>query len=206
VTVAGVCTEETDICVSDPYFNANENEPPAGNSHNSSVHNDVYYVSGPHDTHHHDRYHLETYAHSCNTPAVERVTDYPGTWADIMNFTQQNWFDPGSPAGPYAGGQIIVLVDYALVITHIGDECDCLPGDANNTGTHNILDCTYLISYLYKGGPPPIPYALCSGDANCSCTINILDVTYLINYLYKGGLPPCSCEEWLDACGPPLRK
>jgi hypothetical protein len=84
-----------------------------------------------------------------------------------------------------------------------GGPCDCMPGDANNTGTHNILDCTYLISYLYKGGPAPVPYEVCSGDANKTCGINILDVTYLINYLYKGGPPPCSCEEWVAACGQP---
>lgn len=84
--------------------------------------------------------------------------------------------------------------------------CDCMPGDANGNLAHNILDVTYLISYLYKGGAAPIPYTLCSGDANCNCAVNILDATYLISYLYKGGNPPCSCEQWLINCGPPLRK
>lgn len=84
--------------------------------------------------------------------------------------------------------------------------CDCMPGDANNTGSFNILDVTCLINYLYKGGGAPIPYPLCSGDPNCTCSINILDVTCLINYLYKGGPPPCGCEEWLSSCSPPLRK
>jgi hypothetical protein len=90
-----------------------------------------------------------------------------------------------------------------VFVTKLSGTCDCMPGDANNTGTHNILDCTYLISYLYKGGPAPVPYEVCSGDANKTCGINILDVTYLINYLYKGGPPPCSCEEWVAACGQP---
>jgi len=84
--------------------------------------------------------------------------------------------------------------------------CDCIPGDADGSGIYNILDVTYLINYLYKSGPPPTPYALCSGDADCNCQINILDVTYLINYLYKSGNPPCTCEQWLINCGPPLRK
>jgi hypothetical protein len=84
--------------------------------------------------------------------------------------------------------------------------CDCRPGEANNTGTYNILDITYLINNLYQGGPSPVPYALCSGDANCNCVNNLLDITYLINYIYRGGNPPCSCEAWLSSCGPPLRK
>lgn len=85
-------------------------------------------------------------------------------------------------------------------------ECDCLPGDCDNNGTYNILDVTCYIIYLYKSGSEPVPYPICSGDPNCTCSVNILDVTYLINYLYKGGPAPCSCSEWLDRCGPPLRK
>ena len=65
-------------------------------------------------------------------------------------------------------------------------------GDPNGNEAINLLDITFLINYLYKGGPPPIPEA--AGDANCNGATNILDVTYLINYLYKGGNPPCYIE------------
>lgn len=61
-------------------------------------------------------------------------------------------------------------------------------GDANGSGSVNILDITYLINYIYKGGPPPDPIE--SGDADGSGSINLLDITYLINYLYKGGPAP----------------
>jgi hypothetical protein len=74
-------------------------------------------------------------------------------------------------------------------------------GDVNCSYTVNILDITYLISYLYKGGPEPCPI-LDAGDANYSCdiedpiTVNILDITYLISYLYKDGPAPCTiCLE-----------
>lgn len=83
-----------------------------------------------------------------------------------------------------------------------GMECNCEPGDANADETVNLLDITYLISYLYKGGAAPIPYEVCSGDPNCDCTVNLLDITYLISYLYKDGAPPCTCEEWVSGCGP----
>jgi hypothetical protein len=84
--------------------------------------------------------------------------------------------------------------------------CDCLPGDANNDGTVNIGDAVYVIAYVFKGGPPPTPYPICSGDANCDCQCNIGDAVYVIAYVFKGGPAPCSCEEWLALCGPPLRK
>lgn len=61
-------------------------------------------------------------------------------------------------------------------------------GDADGGGTINLLDITYLISYLYKGGPAPEPIE--AGDANGDGTINLLDITYLISYLYRGGPEP----------------
>lgn len=66
-------------------------------------------------------------------------------------------------------------------------------GDANNSASVNILDVTYLISYLYKGGPAPTPWTQV-GDVNHSGSLNILDVTYLISYLYKSGPAPQCCS------------
>jgi hypothetical protein len=90
--------------------------------------------------------------------------------------------------------------------TGSGGPCDCEPGNANGDETINIFDITYTISYLYLSGPAPIPYELCNGDPNKDCTCNIFDITFVISFLYLGGPPPATCEEWLTACGPPLRK
>ncbi|MEW5922673.1 MAG: dockerin type I repeat-containing protein [Candidatus Zixiibacteriota bacterium] len=71
----------------------------------------------------------------------------------------------------------------------IGNACeDFTCGDANGSGSVNILDVTFIISYLYKGGAAPVPAQ--SADVNHSGSVNILDVTYLISYLYKGGPAP----------------
>ena len=68
-------------------------------------------------------------------------------------------------------------------------QCCCdFPGDANSTNSINILDVTYIINYLYKGGAAPECPA--EADPNATCSINILDVTTIINYLYKGGAAP----------------
>lgn len=66
-------------------------------------------------------------------------------------------------------------------------------GDADRNEVINILDITYIIDYLYKGGPAPYPEH--AGDADCNLVLNILDITYLISYLYKGGEEPCIIEE-----------
>ena len=66
-------------------------------------------------------------------------------------------------------------------------------GDANSDGEINLGDVVYLITYLFKGGPPPDP--LPAGDVNCDCVVDIGDVVYLITYLYKSGPPPFLCSN-----------
>jgi len=85
--------------------------------------------------------------------------------------------------------KLMVVFEYAE--GYIDDHpltTEALCGDANGDLTINILDITYLISYLYKGGPPPVSPEM--ADVNGDGTVNILDITYLLNYLYKGGPAP----------------
>ncbi|MDP3024334.1 MAG: dockerin type I repeat-containing protein, partial [candidate division Zixibacteria bacterium] len=63
-------------------------------------------------------------------------------------------------------------------------------GDANGDKKVTISDVVYIVNYLFKGGPAPVPFL--AGDANCDGNVNITDVVYLINYLFKGGTAPCS--------------
>jgi hypothetical protein len=72
-------------------------------------------------------------------------------------------------------------------------------GDVNNDGIINIGDVVYLIGYLYRGGPLPIPLE-CVGDVNNDDIVNIGDVVYLIAYLYRGGPTPDP-----NCCNPPWK-
>ncbi|RKX30835.1 MAG: hypothetical protein DRP46_04595, partial [Candidatus Zixiibacteriota bacterium] len=63
-----------------------------------------------------------------------------------------------------------------------------------------ILDVTYIINYLYKGGAAPECPA--EADPNATCSINILDVTTIINYLYKGGAAPQCPDASCYLCVP----
>jgi hypothetical protein len=62
-------------------------------------------------------------------------------------------------------------------------------GDCTGDGEINLADVVYLLSDLFKGGPPPDP--VCRGDANCSGFREVGDVVVLINYLFKYGQASC---------------
>lgn len=65
---------------------------------------------------------------------------------------------------------------------------DNMCGDINSDDAVNMLDITYLIDYLYCGGPEPNPPEM--GNINGDESINLLDITYLISFLYLAGNPP----------------
>ena len=71
---------------------------------------------------------------------------------------------------------------------NVGDACDWICGDADGSGSINILDIAYIISYLYRGGPAPDPPQ--KADVDHSGSTNILDVGYLVSYLYRSGPAP----------------
>ncbi len=102
----------------------------------------------------------------------------PEQYADIM-------VDGYSSKTPYFYGPI---VSYTPFLTNgtvaLSFEC----GDCNHDGNVNLIDITYLLTYLYDEGPAPIPSP--SGDVDANGTLNLLDVTYLINYLYREGPDP----------------
>lgn len=65
-----------------------------------------------------------------------------------------------------------------------------LTGDVQSSGDVNSTDIIYLVNYVLKGGPDPLPCPA-GGDANCDGVVNSTDIIYLVNYVLKGGPPPC---------------
>jgi hypothetical protein len=83
------------------------------------------------------------------------------------------------------------------------DPCEGVSiGEANGDGLYDIDDVVYLIEYIFSWGSPPTPYEVSSGDHTCDCLVDIDDVVVKIVWIFEGGIPPCSCEEWIETCGP----
>lgn len=62
-------------------------------------------------------------------------------------------------------------------------------GDCNADGIVDTPDIVYLINYLFKAGPEPVPGA-CVGDVKCDGETGLSDAVYLINYVLKSGPAP----------------
>jgi hypothetical protein len=63
-----------------------------------------------------------------------------------------------------------------------------LPGDIDVSGEVNVADLTYLVNYLFGGGPAPAIPA--QADVNASCAIDVADLTYIVDFLFGGGPAP----------------
>lgn len=72
---------------------------------------------------------------------------------------------------------------------------DIFEGDIDNSGGINVADLTFLVEYLFRGGPTPSPYM--AADLNCSLGVDVADLTYIVDYLFGGGPPPCDhCDVY----------
>jgi hypothetical protein len=116
---------------------------------------------------------------------------YNPEWVSV-DFRAQNVIITGSIMHECVGTSL----DLAFVIT--GEDLPFLCGDVDNDGTVNINDVIYILYFLFKNDPQPIPY-LCVGDVNNDDEVDICDAVYLLNYIFKGGAEPdfnCCLPVW----------
>ncbi len=55
-------------------------------------------------------------------------------------------------------------------------------------GPINILDLTYLVDFMFRGGSAPADLNL--ADLTNDGNVNILDLTFMIDFIFRGGPPP----------------
>ena len=190
VTVAGVNSQQSQIAFSDPYFDAAEMGMPGrvGNGmiiqhlpgHPAPTHNDAGNVS-------HDVY--SVMQPSPSPGGVWALPDYPG---DCYDFNHQNFPDEFLPRYRTWNGVSLVFTEaeYAIHISPWDYRGDV--NVPNGDGVVDIGDVVYLINYLFKHGPVPVPFI--EGDTNCDGNIDVGDVVILINYLFKNGPVPKCCD------------
>jgi len=130
---------------------------------------------------------------SKDSARIEYSTDAGFSWLSVVDTTTNDgaysWTVPGTPSDSCLvrifdvddGIPSDTSDDYFSII-------DYVYGDADGNRVVDLGDILFLISYLYKGGPSPVPLA--AGDVNGDCEIGLGDLLHLISYLYKGGPAP----------------
>jgi len=93
-----------------------------------------------------------------------------------------------APDTLFIEGLGVIVQDYCCADTLSFMVAVYLCGDINADGVIDIGDVVYLINYLFRSGPAPVP--LEAGDDNGDGIVDISDVVYLINYLFKSGPAP----------------
>jgi hypothetical protein len=66
--------------------------------------------------------------------------------------------------------------------------CGNADGDSGTLPV-DIGDIVYLIDFVFREGPSPVPYE--AGDVDCDNFVDIDDIVYLIQFIFAGGFEPC---------------
>ncbi len=94
-----------------------------------------------------------------------------------------NYFDKNVPPE-----NIVNPGDAVQFVSNLWDYA--LAGDVQPDGATNILDLTFMVDFIFRGGDPADPFIF--GDANCDgVSSQILDLTYLVDFIFRGGPPTC---------------
>ncbi len=113
------------------------------------------------------------------TTIIINDIEYASTFSD----NNANQFAP-----QYQAGKINILQGTGC--------CTGIRGNIDNSIDEepNVADLTFLVNYLFKGGPPPDCALESDMDGVGGLEANVADLTYIVNYLFKGGPAPVSCQ------------
>lgn len=103
--------------------------------------------------------------------------------------------DPGPPPSMCAYALADGINDLLPTLTHGTVNIKWICGDANNDELVTLPDVVYLINYILKSGPTPVPVE-CIADANGDTWVGIEDIVYLIGYIFKNATPPVDDCCW----------
>lgn len=89
-----------------------------------------------------------------------------------------------NPTGDFSPHSEIVNIE-------VGEGCCLMRGDFDRSGAVDITDLSFIVDYLFGGGPP----AECpdESDLDASGATDISDLSYIVDYLFGGGPAPEAC-------------
>ncbi len=88
----------------------------------------------------------------------------------------------------YVDPDSVIIIDGSLTVS----QGFCGDIDGNGDPEPNVSDLTFMVNYLFKGGPTPTPLWTANVDCSTDPEPNVSDLTYMVNYLFKGGPAPCA--------------
>ncbi len=89
----------------------------------------------------------------------------------------------------YRGIMVLGTIAFMLCLSPGAKAQGWYCGDVDVSQAVDISDLSYVVDYLFIGGPPPVPYA-CRGDWNHDATVDISDLNACIDFLFFVGAPP----------------
>ncbi|MDH3891997.1 MAG: thrombospondin type 3 repeat-containing protein [candidate division Zixibacteria bacterium] len=91
-------------------------------------------------------------------------------------------------------GSTTTLSPFAIAVSTDGP-CCVKRGDINHDGGEilDISDLTYIIDFMFQGGPEPVCFDEGDVDASGTPPIDISDLLYLIDFMFVGGPEPSAC-------------
>ena len=132
---------------------------------------------------------------------VEDPTDpYETAFYDTHSQTPLGPYEGAWGVYPYFASGKVIVSDmqtglYVFNTSVPGENC-CIGnrGDINDDGNSimTVLDMTYLINFIFRGGPAPSCDAASdvNGDGESS---TLVDLTFIIDRIFRGGPAPSSC-------------
>ena len=85
---------------------------------------------------------------------------------------------------------ISVAADSATVVNAELIPTFWLCGDIDNNGQfQGILELTFLVDFIFRGGPPPVNELAADVDGSGGIA-DVLDLTYIVDYVFRGGPGP----------------
>jgi hypothetical protein len=135
---------------------------------------------------------------SADTGAVFQVysNDGTGSLVDTASYLADSL--PNRDVQTFCMGDVdgdgtldVIAATYATTMPVLLNRFVFTAGDVNRNGEITAADIIYLVNYVFKAGPDPLPVWR-SGDTNCDGSVTGADIIVLVNFIFKGGPTPCS--------------